>query len=78
MGPAELPDLGRGNAMPPATPKTDPKFVKKLEKAAKREMTAEEISRQRISFVYGNLPTGSSMTRDQVAEVVARMDGKAA
>lgn len=64
--------------MPPGAPKTDPHLLKSLKKAAKRGLTAEEIQRQRVSYVYGNLPKGSTLTCDEVEKVLARSEGKAA
>lgn len=57
-------------------PKTDPALLERLSRAAKHEMTAEEIRRQRLSFVYGNLPQDSTLTRNQVAAALARMEGE--
>jgi hypothetical protein len=62
----------------PEQPKTDPSLLARLARAAKHEMSAEEIRRQRVSFVYGNLPQNNSMTRNQVAEAIARIEGDAA
>ncbi|HEX5775279.1 MAG TPA: hypothetical protein VFX95_01230 [Caulobacteraceae bacterium] len=62
----------------PEQPKTDPYLIKRLELAAKHEMTAEEIRRQRVSFVYGNLPHEHRMTKHQVAEAIARLEGEPA
>ena len=59
-------------------PNTDPALLERLERAARHEMTAEEIRRQRVSFVYGNLPHKNPMTRCQVASAIARHEGEAA
>lgn len=64
--------------MPPGAPKTDTRLLRKLKQAAKKELTADEIQQQRISFVFGNLPKDSTLTSDQVERVLARLDGKAA
>jgi hypothetical protein len=56
-------------------PVTDKDLLARLKAAARREMTAEEIRSQRVSFVYGNLPKGNPMTKDQVAVVLARLEG---
>lgn len=45
----------------PEQPKTDPKLLERLERAAKHEMSAAEIRRQRVSFVYGNLPQSKAV-----------------
>ena len=62
----------------PDQPKTDPRLLARLERAAKHEMTADEIRRQRVSFVYGNLPHSNTMTKQQVAAVIARHAGEPA
>lgn len=61
----------------PEQPKTDPALIARLELAAKHEMSADEVRRQRLSFVFGNLPSTHPMTRNQVAEVLSRLDGMA-
>lgn len=60
----------------PEQPKTDPAFLARLAQAAKHEMTVEEIRRQRVSYVYGNLPQGNTMTRREVAAALSRMEGE--
>ena len=59
-------------------PKTDPGLLERLHKAAKHQMTSEEVRAQRVSFVYGNLPHDSTLTRHQVAEAIERLEGAAA
>lgn len=44
--------------------------------AARHEMTPDEIRRQRVSFVYGNLPHDNPMTKHQVANALARAEGE--
>jgi len=61
-----------------AQQKTDPALLERLQRAARHEMTADEIRRQRVSFVYGNLPPDNPMTRLQVASAIARHEGEAA
>ena len=62
----------------PEQPKTDPVLLERMARAAKHEMTPAEIRRQRVSFVYGNLPRDNPMTRNQVAEAIARLEGEPA
>ncbi len=62
----------------PEQPKTDPILLERLQRAAKHEMSAEEVRRQRVSFVYGNLPHDNPMTKQQVASAIARMEGEPA
>lgn len=69
--------VGTDTAMP-NEPKTDAALLERLQEAAKYVMTAEEIRRQRVSFVYGNMSQDAHMTRHQVQEVLARLEGEAA
>jgi molecular chaperone DnaK (HSP70) len=56
--------------------KTDPSLIEALERAAKVQLTAEEIAQQRISFVMGSLDVDSTITRAQVEEILARQKGR--
>ncbi|WP_417625171.1 hypothetical protein [Paremcibacter congregatus] len=47
---------------------TDPELIKRLEQASKRNLTAEEIQKQKASFVWGQLPHDHPMSKDEVAE----------
>jgi hypothetical protein len=58
-----------------ATLKTDPKLIKRLQESASEPITKEELARQRVSFVYGNLPNDSTITRDRVAEKIKSNEG---
>lgn len=62
----------------PNEPKTDGKLLERLQRAAQHEMTVDELRRQRVSFVYGNLPENSPMTKNQVEAALARLEGEAA
>ena len=42
---------------------------------AKESLTLEEIRAQRVSFVMGMLPHDSTMTREQVEELLAKHYG---
>jgi len=57
-------------------PVTDDKLLARLRKAASRVMSAEEVRSQRVSFVYGNLPKDNTMTRQEVASALARIEGE--
>ena len=58
--------------MPTTDIKTDPKLLERLSAAAHKQATAEQLRRQRVSFIYGNLPSESSITRDQVESSLDR------
>lgn len=57
--------------------KTDHKFLERLKSAAAKPVSIAEIRKQRVSFVYGNLPADSSMTRQQVRVTLERLEGVA-
>ena len=41
--------------------------LERLKQAAGRPLTKHELLEQRISWVYGNLPSNSTITREEVA-----------
>lgn len=55
--------------------RTRASLLEALRQAAERPMTAEEIARQRVSFVMGSLGDGSTLTRARVQEILAQQDG---
>ena len=66
-------------------PKTTPKSKTTLElentlaellKKPRRRMTKEERAEQRLSFVYGNLPSRFGLSREDVAGILARHHGE--
>ena len=62
--------------MIPKDLKMDKNLKRRLKLAAGKPMTKEEVRRQRISFVYGNLPSSSTMTREEVEKIVDKYDGQ--
>lgn len=55
--------------------KTRASLLEALRQAAERPMTADEIARQRVSFVMGALGDKSNLTRARVQEILAQQDG---
>ena len=55
--------------------KTDQKLLDRLSASARGGVTKEELHKQRVSYVYGNLPKESTATRKQVEEALARIEG---
>ena len=53
---------------------TDSALLDRLAAAAKRGVSAAESRQQRLSFVYGNLPKGSTMTKHEVERALAHVD----
>lgn len=56
--------------------KTDQELLDALRKSATRVPTAEELEKQRVSFIVGSLSPTSTITRSQVQEVLAKQEGK--
>ncbi len=61
--------------IPKESSKTGEALEKRLRKAASKPMTKDEVREQRISFVYGNLPHNSTLTREEVARILASREG---
>lgn len=68
----------QGRCCMPVNVKTDEELLKRLEAAATRALTRDELRRQRVSFVYGNLPTDSTITRHQVEQELGLIEGEIA
>ena len=49
--------------------------LEELLKKPRRQMTEEERAEQRLSFVYGNLPARFGLSREEVAEILAKHHG---
>ena len=50
--------------------------IERLKQAARRRMTKNELLEQRISWVYGNLPSDTTITREEVAERIRAREGE--
>lgn len=62
--------------MPTVKIKTDETLLRRLHDAARRVLTKNELHRQRVSFIYGNLPEQSTITRNQIEEALAKIEGE--
>lgn len=51
-------------------------LTERLKAAAARPMTSEELWRQRVSFVYGQLGADSTLTKPEVEAILARHEGR--
>ena len=58
--------------------KTKASLLEALQKASTRNLTAEEIRQQRISFVMGTLKDSSAITRAKVQDVLDKQEGRKA
>lgn len=56
--------------------KTSELLLAALKEASKRGLTAEELNKQRISFIMGSLKESSTVTRSRIQEVLAEQEGK--
>ncbi len=50
-------------------------LTKKLKESASKPMTKAEKREQRISWVYGNLPFRSKLSREDVARMIDEKEG---
>ena len=60
----------------PSDIKTDGELLRRLHTV--REVSREQLRKQRVSFIYGSLPKDSRITRQQIEEALARSEGTAA
>lgn len=58
--------------------KTDPELLARLEKAAKAQLSAKTLRKQKVSFIMGSLGEESTITRERVEEVLDKLEGYAA
>lgn len=58
--------------------KTADSLIKALERGSCRKPTAEEVSEQRISFIYGSINPKSGVTRERIKQVLAEQEGSVA
>lgn len=59
-------------------PKTNEALLKALRDAPSVPQSAEDIRRQRVSFVVGFLGAGSGVTRARIEQIIDRQDGRKA
>ena len=55
--------------------KTNEALLRALKVASTRKPTAEELHRQRVSYIMGTLKETSGVTRDRVERVLAEQEG---
>ena len=58
----------------PTSITTDPALIERLRQTANKPLTPEQRHRRRVSFIYGALPTDSSITIQQIEAVLAKAD----
>lgn len=52
--------------------KVDAELLKKLEAAAKRKKTQEELDQQRVSFIYAGMRKESGMSKADIEKVIKK------
>lgn len=57
------------------TLQTDPELLSRLRESAKTPISKQEREQQKISFVYGNLPKGSAITKERVEKRIKEKNG---
>ncbi|TCO68720.1 hypothetical protein [Rhodovulum euryhalinum] len=57
--------------------KTDPSLLEALKASAGKKLTAEQLRRQKVSFIMGTLGKDSTITRDRIEEELKRLEGEA-
>ena len=73
----ETAEIGRGGnnmssaSMPPSIA-SSPDLIQRLRAGTGVQETPEQLDEQKVSFIYGNLPVGSLITREQVAAQIIR------
>ena len=55
--------------------KTDEALIERLKQSASTPVTKKELECQRVSFVYGNLPTDSTITKERVVQRLKQKEG---
>ncbi len=50
-----------------------PELQRLLDKAKESEITEEQLQQQRISFIYGNAPEGSGITKEIAERAASRI-----
>lgn len=54
--------------------KTDEGLLNQLKAAAQQKLTKDQSRQQRVSFVFGNIPSDSTITRRQVEEIIGKIE----
>ena len=55
------------------TPKTDADLAKRLQESADKPLTKEDLAQQKVSFVYENLPSGSTNSHELSRSILVTM-----
>ncbi|MCL6741165.1 hypothetical protein LZ518_08480 [Sphingomonas sp. RB56-2] len=58
----------------PTEIKTDAKLLARLAASTKTKASKARLRKQRVSFIYGALPSDSTITRDQIESVLGKLE----
>jgi hypothetical protein len=58
--------------------KTEGNLLRRLSQASKFHTTRDQLRRQRVSFIFGALPKNSTITRQQIENVLDKVEGETA
>lgn len=58
----------------PTEIKTDAQLLDRLTASTKTKASKARLRKQRVSFIYGALPSDSTITRAQIESVLAKME----
>ena len=57
--------------------KTDPKVLEAMQVASRKKLSADQVSEQRVSFVYGVMNINDDVvTKDRVRQVILEQQGE--
>lgn len=57
--------------------KTDNSLLEALKKASEEKPNHNELLEQRVSFIFGSLKAGSSITHDRIKKILVEQEGGA-
>lgn len=60
----------------PSNLKTSEMLLQRIRTASDRKLSADELRKQRVSFVIGSLSAESNVTRSQINEVIEDFEGR--
>jgi hypothetical protein len=55
--------------------KTKPTLLHALKNTSSRRLSADEVHQQRVSFIFGSIKRASGVTKSQIEEVLAGLEG---
>ena len=59
----------------PTEIRTDAALLARLQRAASAPMTSDQLRRQRLSYIHGNMPHESTMSRDEIEQALQQHEG---